>query len=360
MGLIRFLLAWAVVIAHFTYFPTFRLIGGELAVEGFFIISGFYISMILNDQYSSTKNFLINRFLRLYPAYALIAAINLTVNLINPGELKNIFELPLVLSSYLIFTNATMMFQDVAMFLGVQNGHLHFVSNFLNSSPVIFRYLLIPQAWTLGIEISFYLIAPLLFLKRNQYIYLIFILSITVRIYLLNHGKADDPWSYRFFPSELALFMLGAISHAIYSKINFDQNSELLLEIGKFMLALIVSFVIFFPNISAQYELKKGVFYLLLAIGIPFVFNLCKENKFDRFIGELSYPIYLLWTIRISPVDAIIQHLQISSENTKGLIFYSFLLISAILIHLMIEKPFEKIRNKFRNKAQVNVTSQYK
>ena len=120
MGVIRFLLAWAVVVAHFTYFPTFRLIGGELAVEAFFIISGFYISLIFNNQYSTTKNFLINRFLRLYPAYAVIAAINLTVNLFNPGELENIFNLPLALSSYLIFTNATMMFQDLAMFLGVQ------------------------------------------------------------------------------------------------------------------------------------------------------------------------------------------------------------------------------------------------
>lgn len=350
MGVIRFLLAWAVVVAHFTYFPTFRLIGGELAVEAFFIISGFYISLIFNNQYSTTKNFLINRFLRLYPAYAVIAAINLTVNLFNPGELENIFNLPLALSSYLIFTNATMMFQDLAMFLGVQNGHLHFVSNFLNSAPVVFRYLLIPQAWTLGVEISFYLLTPLLFLRHKKYIYIIFILSIIVRIYLLNHGKADDPWNYRFFPSELALFMLGAISHEIYTKIDFYRNSALALEIGKAMLALVVSVVIFFPSISAQYELKKGVFYLLLAIGIPFIFNLCKDNKFDRFIGELSYPVYLLWTIRISPVDAIIQYFQISSESAKGLIFYGFILISAIIIHLAIEKPVESIREKFRAK----------
>ena len=169
MGLIRFFLAYSVVVGHFLYFPTFRLIGTDTAVEAFFIISGFYIAMILNGRYSSIKDFWINRFLRLYPAYIVIAGTSLVITLIEPSSLQNIFTLPPVLSTYLIFTNATMIFQDIAMFLGVRDGHVMFVKNFLESSPVVFRYLLIPQAWTLGIEISFYLLAPLLFFKKYKY-----------------------------------------------------------------------------------------------------------------------------------------------------------------------------------------------
>ena len=278
MGLIRFFLAYSVVVGHFLYFPTFRLIGTDTAVEAFFIISGFYIAMILNGRYSSIKDFWINRFLRLYPAYIVIAGTSLVITLIEPSSLQNIFTLPPVLSTYLIFTNATMIFQDIAMFLGVRDGHVMFVKNFLESSPVVFRYLLIPQAWTLGIEISFYLLAPLLFFKKYKYIYLFFFISLIIRIYLLMHGKFDDPWSYRFFPSELALFMLGSIAYNIYDKINFNKNPALLLELGKWFLVLVMGFIFFFPNIAANYEFKKGLFYLLLAVGIPLIFNLTKDN----------------------------------------------------------------------------------
>ena len=308
MGLIRFFLAYSVVVAHFLFFPSFRLIGGEVAVEAFFIISGFYIAMILNGRYSSIKDFWINRFLRLYPAYIVIAGFNLVVNLIEPGELKNVFELPTALSIYLVFTNATMMFQDLAMFLGVRDGHVLFVKNFLESSPVVFRYLLIPQAWTLGVEISFYLLAPLLFFRKYKYIYLFFFISLIVRIYLLTHGKMDDPWSYRFFPSELALFMLGAIAYNIYDKIDFNKNPA----------------------------------------GMPLIFNLTKDNKIDRFIGELSYPIYLIWGLRIDITKIICDAFQISNENVKGVIFYGSILVLAIAIHVLVEKPVEKIRAHFR------------
>ena len=103
MGLIRFFLAYSVVVGHFLYFPTFRLIGTDTAVEAFFIISGFYIAMILNGRYSSIKDFWINRFLRLYPAYIVIAGTSLVITLIEPNSLQNIFTLPPVLSTYLIF-----------------------------------------------------------------------------------------------------------------------------------------------------------------------------------------------------------------------------------------------------------------
>ena len=348
MGLIRFFLAYSVVVAHFLFFPSFRLIGGEVAVEAFFIISGFYIAMILNGRYSSIKDFWINRFLRLYPAYIVIAGFNLVVNLIEPGELKNVFELPTALSIYLVFTNATMMFQDLAMFLGVRDGHVLFVKNFLESSPVVFRYLLIPQAWTLGVEISFYLLAPLLFFRKYKYIYLFFFISLIVRIYLLTHGKMDDPWSYRFFPSELALFMLGAIAYNVYDKIDFNKNPALLQEIGKWFLVLVMGFIFFFPNIAANYEFKKGLFYLLLAVGMPLIFNLTKDNKIDRFIGELSYPIYLIWGLRIDITKIICDAFQITNENVKGLIFYGSILLLAIAIHVLVEKPVEKIRAHFR------------
>jgi peptidoglycan/LPS O-acetylase OafA/YrhL len=47
MGILRLILAIAVVIAHSSYFFSFKFTGGIVAVETFFIISGFYMTMIL-------------------------------------------------------------------------------------------------------------------------------------------------------------------------------------------------------------------------------------------------------------------------------------------------------------------------
>jgi len=35
-------------------------------------------------------------------------------------------------------------------------------------------------------------------------------------------------------------------------------------------------------------------YYLLLAFAIPKIFEMTKNSKIDRFIGDLSYPIYIL------------------------------------------------------------------
>ena len=350
MGLIRFLLAYSVVVGHFTFFPTYKLVGTDTAVEAFFVLSGFYIAMIWDTQYNSIKDFWINRFLRLYPAYFVIAAANLMVNLIEPGQLQNIFTFPPLLSAYLIFTNATMILQDWAMFLGLQDGHVHFVSNFNDSNPPIWRYLLIPQAWTLGVEISLYILAPLLFIKKFKYIFIVFIASMLIRIYLLMHGRGDDPWNYRFFPSELALFMLGAVAYRIYSNINFSSNPELFKLLGKWLTTLIIALIFFFPNISADYAFKKGLFYLILASAIPFIFYYSKSNKWDRFIGELSYPMYLVWALRIDVVGPIIKFFDLTSENIVGVVTYGYIILMSVLIHLFVERPFEKIRAHFRSK----------
>ena len=72
MGSVRTLLAVAVVFAH-SY--GFIFVGGRLAVQLFYVISGFLISYILVEArtYCTVSNFYINRFLRLFPIYWCVA-----------------------------------------------------------------------------------------------------------------------------------------------------------------------------------------------------------------------------------------------------------------------------------------------
>lgn len=73
MGILRFLLAITVVIGHTSPILGFTFVGAQLAVQTFYIISGFYMALILNEKYvganGSYKLFLTNRLLRLYPIY---------------------------------------------------------------------------------------------------------------------------------------------------------------------------------------------------------------------------------------------------------------------------------------------------
>jgi len=83
MGLIRFMLAISVVIAHTSDLFGFGFVGGEMAVKIFFMISGFYMALILNEKYiganSSYWLFLKNRLLRLYPLYFLVLFLTLII-----------------------------------------------------------------------------------------------------------------------------------------------------------------------------------------------------------------------------------------------------------------------------------------
>jgi len=80
MGLLRAALAMAVVLGH-TLSGRHRLmmIDPAAAVELFFIISGFYMGLILSEKYvgpKSFKLFITNRLLRLFPTYLLVLVIS--------------------------------------------------------------------------------------------------------------------------------------------------------------------------------------------------------------------------------------------------------------------------------------------
>src|ERR1017187_7738113 len=84
MGILRMLLAISVLASHLhgkSIFG-FRLIYGNLAVQCFFMISGFYMALVLNEKYTRRTDyipFLLQRCLRLYPAYFFVLFLTLVV-----------------------------------------------------------------------------------------------------------------------------------------------------------------------------------------------------------------------------------------------------------------------------------------
>ena len=79
MGIIRFILAITIVFVHSPWQGLNLFVGSTNALRLFFMISGFLISYVLIEKksYSTTKAFYINRYLRLYPLYLIVAILSI-------------------------------------------------------------------------------------------------------------------------------------------------------------------------------------------------------------------------------------------------------------------------------------------
>ena len=103
MGTIRFLLAFSVVFAHINLDSEFFNNGSD-AVQLFFIVSGFYMFMVLKEKYIKLNKaywyFISNRFLRLYPMYLLVLILTIFYAFYSSKYSPN---LPNDLAAYIAF-----------------------------------------------------------------------------------------------------------------------------------------------------------------------------------------------------------------------------------------------------------------
>jgi peptidoglycan/LPS O-acetylase OafA/YrhL len=357
LGTIRFLLAISVIIAHTGSVYGYKLVDGHVAVQAFYIISGFYMTLILNEKYLGQKNsyrlFIINRLLRLYPLYWIILLFTVIVSaviiLISDGAsagklqpyLDYLGQMDLTTFVFLIFTNITFLFQDWVMFLGIDihSGLLFFTKNYKESNPELWQFLPVQQAWTIGIEITFYLLAPFIVRKNIKTIMTLLVISGLVKMVLYLYGMDYDPWTYRFLPAELFFFFLGIITYHVYRKVGQSQIKGSILH---FFHGLLILITLTFSIISFDY--KIFVYLLLFATCLPFSFVLSKNWKKDRFIGELSYPIYMSHML----VLMIIEYSEISQFIDTGLLTIIVTIFLSLILNKIVTNRIELLRqNRF-------------
>lgn len=360
MGLLRVILAITVVIAHSAPFFGFRFTGGLIAVEIFFMISGFYMTMILNRKYIGKGSILLffsNRFLRLYPIYWVVLLLTIAASIASYFFMGNWFRLAPYMEHWqalevgtIIFqiaTNLALFGQDVVMFLGVnkETGGMYFTHDFRLSSPMFFIFLLVPQAWSLGVELAFYLIAPFIVRKNVIYIVMLIIGSMLARIFTYFYlGYTNDPWTYRFFPSELALFLMGSVSYRLYDSYKIQNITILKKSPSYFIVAFLVLMVVFYQFIpkAGFGHIINWLFYGVCFLSIPFLFEISRSSRIDSRIGELSYPIYISHTLVIASISPFISLLRL--QNYQGELAVVCTILVSYLLVVLISDPIEKIR----------------
>jgi peptidoglycan/LPS O-acetylase OafA/YrhL len=310
MGILRFLLALSVVIIHSAPFLGLQLVSGTSAVQGFFIVSGFYMSMILNEKYPASANgnwlFYSNRFLRIYPTYWVTLSIAVLVALIFPyGIIANwkmaISNYDWSTLLYLVVSNLTLIGIDLGNFLRIQGGELFWTANFTAFSPAPHSFDFIPQAWTLGIEIVVYAVAPFLFRRSLKVLIVLAIMSFIARAVVFEWGYPADPWSVRFLPFEFGLFVLGAIAYRAYRFYPRDTLRTFRIPAFALMIALTFGYTWLpqTPSVIPGMISSQAIYLGALAALLPFLFSLSEKSAIDRWIGNLSYPLYLCHLIVI-------------------------------------------------------------
>ena len=350
MGILRALLALAVVFAHTPAADSLPiLMPGSDAVRVFYIISGFLISYILdtNRNYQNTASFLENRFLRLYPIYWAVAALSLGAHLAADRHFFDRFAAMPPSAFVLVVVSTLILFgQDWVMFASVHGGHLAFTGQFYNSDVLLYRALLVPQAWTLGIELSFYLIAPFV-LRRRKVILLLLAMSLILRIALIVNGVGlKDPWTYRFFPTELALFLLGALSHKLLLPLYETRLKASIRRISVIATSALIIYTVLFNYIALTWTVKEFILLTAYLALLPLAFVFQNAVKTDKRIGELSYPLYIGHVIVIEIVSLLLTKMHIKNPYSVTLCSVSASVLFAVFLNNSINKKVERIRTR--------------
>ncbi|MBX7540350.1 acyltransferase family protein [Qipengyuania sphaerica] len=343
MGLVRFLLALAVLLAHMPT-STVKFIHGGLAVQAFFVVSGFYMALVLDRKYSDTKLFYSNRLLRLAPAYfamMLIAGValfgfGLTVTS-SPGIFEAVFTNPLS-AAVMLFENIFVIGQHwTYWFMIDEAGGLNFDPYGgmpTETSAVAFQALLVPQSWSLSLELMFYAIAP--WLAKRHLRTLLAIAGASIGLRFLGHLlPVEFPlWQGRLFVTVLFMFLFGMLAYRAMPLV------EKLPRAAHFaVLAALIALIVGMPQLGWSGDVQSWLIYFGVAVGTPFAFCATRQWKTDRWIGELSYPIYLTHLLVMAPV--LIYEWPYPTWTT---IVITLALSAAIL--QFIERPVDRWRQR--------------
>ena len=356
MGVVRFLLALCVVVTHAPGGTILgvRLLNGIVAVQSFYVISGFLITMILNErkQYRKIGNFYLSRYLRLWPVYIIVALLSFLFT--TGAALRSLTPPDYRLSTliFIWFSNITIFFQDFFLMLRFNNGYL-VPTLYWNAwpQPWLNSYLLVPQAWTLGVELTFYAIAPFV-CHRLWRLGWLFVFGLGVRllmgIYLL---PARDPWLYRFSPAEMMLFAAGGLAYFAGRELQRYLSPKVFGAVAFAALGTLAVIILGNQLVTERplggYDqrlyLGSQMVLLIMVISCPFLFFHFKRSKLDSIIGEMSYPMYIshIFIIEIAP--------RLSSTVYEWPIFnVCYVLVtvafSAMLVYVVI-LPVDRLRS---------------
>jgi peptidoglycan/LPS O-acetylase OafA/YrhL len=312
MGCLRLLLAVFVVVEHAPLFGTLKLMPGDIAVEIFFMLSGFYMALVLDTKYGARswteiRVFYASRFWRLWPTFILttLAAhawwlfhyLRLGHEPLSAGPILEWSD-PWFAAA-VRFSNLVMIGQDVPSWFHVSQAHgVHLTFGPPRTLPDGSLWVgyarRIGQAWSIGTEVWFYFAAPFLMRARTAVLATIAAAGLALRYSMETHGLV----AYFFFPAQLPLFLAGAMMYRLRGRTALRHPALAALPMIAITLCTIACIE---WSSGAQF---RWLVYFLVGTGLPALFLQTKDWRADRSIGELSYPIYIVHLLVLAVLRA--------------------------------------------------------
>jgi len=345
-GTFRLLLAIAVLVTHI---GGIEILAGQ-AVWGFFMLSGFLMTAVLQSKYHFNRKgliaFWLSRIIRLFPTYWITVSLATFCIIafhdsVEPQGINSAFNLPGTYVEY--FSNAFILGHTV---LGIGR---------IGSA-------LSPSAWAVDVEILMY-ICSCIFLSRSQQIarialiVLIFTYPLT---YVIARLLIQDSIGlvlanqllYSFLPSALLPYTIG-----VWLWFRRDRIPSQLRGVTAIFIAtssiMICAFLISRISVTGAYLLSLPCLAVIIA-SLAHQKAARKTTIFlDTLFGRMSYPAYLLqWLAAYIVVVFVPPELGLFSSTAvtthfSGLGFLAVLLITlgmSLIIALAIEGPIEDLR----------------
>lgn len=320
---------------------------GWTGVDLFFVLSGFLISSQLFAQIKqgeniSFKKFFLKRFFRIIPAFLVTVGLYFFIPFFREKE-----SLP-SLWKFLTFTqNLGLNLKDFGTF---------------------------SHAWSLCVEEHFYLFLPLILvlfqftntIKKSYWLLIVlFLFGFAIRNYSFNQlylPKIEDEnnwlywYKYIYYPTYNRLdgLLVGVSIAGIYqflptfwNKISNYGNHFLLLSLAILIGAYFLCYdqMTFIASIFGFPLIAIGYGFMVVGAVCPTSFLYKWNSKVISIIATLSYAIYLTHKGVIHMTHQLLANFKIDN-NLMLLICLSTCIIFAYLLHLTIEKPFIKLRNR--------------
>lgn len=363
---LRFFAAYLVVIHHSEHILLKNSIqnlkaysifnNGGLAVNFFFVLSGFLITYLLLKEIKLTSNiavkkFYVRRILRIWPLYYLLVFFGTILIPLFLDTINNPYQMPYE-------------FKDVILY------YVFFAPFMVN---IIYGHHLIEPLWSIGVEEIFYLMWAPLFKFLKQHILLIISSVILIRILILASYPMLDLSDSIIRIIKMLKFesmAIGGLSayiifhrkKPIYQSVIFKKSTQVI------MISFIALKLFANQYLTQNFTFFNHLYYtpivsdLLMTISFSWLIvnTSINKNAIIKFnhkilnsLGEISYGIYMYHMLIIFSIILVFKDtLKSLSFIQSTILFHSLIFIGTIIISYLSKKYFEDYFLSMKNKFQ--------